>query len=125
VGSPHSSRESRRNPELGGQLGGPQQQTGLEENPCLMRLPVGRVIAGLEHISPSQNSGSSTESPNVAQKGAYFCPLSLPNREHPQMVRNVLETSVNMYGKKIMFLGSKLRRVRRADNLNAICEPIV
>jgi hypothetical protein len=24
-----------------------------------------------------------------------------------------------------MFLGSKVRRVRRADNLTAICEPIV
>jgi hypothetical protein len=27
--------------------------------------------------------------------------------------------------KKIMFLGSKLRQVRGADNLTAICEPIV
>jgi hypothetical protein len=27
--------------------------------------------------------------------------------------------------KIIMFLGSKVRRVRRADNLAAICEPIV
>jgi hypothetical protein len=27
--------------------------------------------------------------------------------------------------KIIMFLGSKLRRVRKADNLTAICEPIV
>jgi hypothetical protein len=26
---------------------------------------------------------------------------------------------------KIMFMGSKVRRVRRADNLTAICEPIV
>jgi hypothetical protein len=25
----------------------------------------------------------------------------------------------------IMFLGSKVRRVRKADNLTAICEPIV
>jgi hypothetical protein len=27
--------------------------------------------------------------------------------------------------KKIMILGSKVRRVRRADNLTTICEPIV
>jgi hypothetical protein len=27
--------------------------------------------------------------------------------------------------KIIMFLGSKVRRVRKADNLTAICEPIV
>jgi hypothetical protein len=27
--------------------------------------------------------------------------------------------------KIIMFLGSKVRRVRRADNLNIVCEPIV
>jgi hypothetical protein len=26
---------------------------------------------------------------------------------------------------KIMFLGNKVRRVRKADNLTAICEPIV
>jgi hypothetical protein len=32
----------------------------------------------------------------------------------------------NEYGnRKVMFLGSRARAVRRADNLTAICEPIV
>jgi hypothetical protein len=31
----------------------------------------------------------------------------------------------NRNEKIIMFLGSKVRRVRRADNLTTICEPIV
>jgi hypothetical protein len=36
-------------------------------------------------------------------------------------------SNINQYQniKIIMFLGSKVRPVRRADNLTAICEPIV
>jgi hypothetical protein len=36
-----------------------------------------------------------------------------------------LLTEMSTTNIKIMFLGSKLRLVRRADNLTAICEPIV
>jgi hypothetical protein len=34
-------------------------------------------------------------------------------------------TEMSTRSRKIMFLGSKERPVRRADNLTAICEPIV
>jgi hypothetical protein len=34
-------------------------------------------------------------------------------------------TEMSTRGRKIMFLGNKVRPVLRADNLAAICEPIV
>jgi hypothetical protein len=34
-------------------------------------------------------------------------------------------TEISTRNRKIMFLGSRARPVRRADNLGAICEPIV
>jgi hypothetical protein len=34
-------------------------------------------------------------------------------------------TQISTKGRKVMFLGSKARPVRRADNLPAICELIV
>jgi hypothetical protein len=36
-----------------------------------------------------------------------------------------LLTEMSTRSRKLMFLGSKARPVRRADNLTAICEPIV
>jgi hypothetical protein len=34
-------------------------------------------------------------------------------------------TEMSTRSRKIIFLGSKVRRLRKADNLTAICEPIV
>jgi hypothetical protein len=54
--------------------------------------------------------------------------LNLPNpsgRTRPWGLLS-LKTEMNTRNVKIiMFLGSKVRRVRKADNLTAICEPIV
>jgi hypothetical protein len=35
------------------------------------------------------------------------------------------DDEITQYEKIIMFLGSKVRRVRNVDNFTAICEPIV
>jgi hypothetical protein len=54
--------------------------------------------------------------------------LNLPNpsdRTRPWGFSQPLTEISTRYRKTIMFLGSKVRRVRRADNLTAICEPIV
>jgi hypothetical protein len=48
--------------------------------------------------------------------------LNLPNpsgRTRPLTEMSTRNTKITM------FLGSKVRRLRRADNLTAICEPIV
>jgi hypothetical protein len=54
--------------------------------------------------------------------------LNLPNPSgraktlgFSQLVTEMSSRSIKI----IMFLGSKVRRVRRADNITAICEPIV
>jgi hypothetical protein len=56
---------------------------------------------------------------------AFF--LNLPNsfgRTRPlSLIQHLTEMSTR--SRKIMFLGSKARRVRGADNIAAICEPTV
>jgi hypothetical protein len=54
--------------------------------------------------------------------------LMLPNLSGPTRPWGLLSLLTEMSTrniKTIMFLGSKVRRVRRADNITAICEPIV
>jgi hypothetical protein len=50
--------------------------------------------------------------------------LILPTAPGPGIYSAVTEVSTTKI-KIIMFLGSKVRVVRRADNLTAVCEPIV
>jgi hypothetical protein len=52
--------------------------------------------------------------------------FNLPNpsgRNMPWGIRNFLQMSTG--SRKLMFLGSKERPVRKADNLTVICEPTV
>jgi hypothetical protein len=55
----------------------------------------------------------------------FFLNLSKPfGRTRPQFTQPLTEMSIRNI-KIIMFLGSKVRLVRRADNFTAIYEPIV
>jgi hypothetical protein len=59
------------------------------------------------------------------RRGELICSIDQSFRPHWALGFTQLLTEMSTRGRKIMFLGSRARPVRRADNLTAICEPIV
>jgi hypothetical protein len=60
-------------------------------------------------------------------RGELFIIIILPNPSGSTRLRGFTQylTEMSARSRKIIFLGSKVRLVRGADNLAAICEPIV
>jgi hypothetical protein len=58
------------------------------------------------------------------RRGNFLNLLNPFGRTRPGVTQPLIEMSTRNI-KIIMFLGSKVRPMRRADNLTAICEPIV
>jgi hypothetical protein len=55
----------------------------------------------------------------------FFFNLTNPSSLTRQLDFTQPLAEMSIRSKKVMFLGSKVRPVRRADNLAAVCEPIV
>jgi hypothetical protein len=68
------------------------------------------ALYGIRHSAPKQITNTATLNVYRAEALGFSQPLT------EKSTRNI---------KLIMFLGSKVQRVRKADNLTAICEPTV
>jgi hypothetical protein len=100
------------------------------------RIPV-RTVPGIQHraLTPYRllvyMSRCASDASEVSVRGgalAFFRPawyLDLHDDVTAACLRAQLPTEMSTRNIKIMFLGSKVRPVRRVDNLTAICEPIV